>query len=424
MSPITSEQKPSGPDGKPSETASKGIRIPVWWSLVALCMAALVYLPILYANTHSQKPAAQEEPQAAQKVESQPETKVAASSEMQQPAVAAKQAEPAEPAAAVTPPKEEPAQAEPAKPAAAAEVTPPKQEPAKVEPAKPVTAAEIAPPKQEPAKVEPAKPAAAEAAMEPKEEPAKAEPEKAAAPAEVTQKQASSAPVEQKQDEEKPAATVTAQAQKEAAQVAKPQEGSQANQKVALTKPAEKLKVGDDTIFYRIEGADKEGRAAAFDFITLTNDYKWALGSASRIVSGGKLIPESQTANRILAPKVRDSLANVTDVIGVGLASQDGKRADEEARALARSKTAAAWIKQAAKPGVGLWTLSLGQYDSKDCKKKEDSDTNFDRPVLFVSVRSKAEGVNLQEALANAISGHNNLPSRDCYSRFDLSKVQ
>ena len=408
MSPISPEPRPSGPDGKPS---NKAIRIPLWWSLIALCLAALVYVPILYAETSGKKPDAQQEPQAAQKAEAQPETKFAA-----------KQAEPAEPAkpapadvkpapAEVTPPVQE-AKPEPAKPAAA-EVAEPKEEPAKAEPAKPAAAA-VTEPKEEPAKAEsakaePAKPAAAEA-VEPKAEPAKAEPEKTA---EATPKQAA----------EKPAATVTAQAN-EAAQAAKPQEGSQAKEKVALTKPAEKLKVGDDSILYRIEGEDKEGRAAAFDFITLTNDYKWALGSSSRVLSGGKLIPEAQIANRILAPKVREALANVTDVIGVGLASQDGKRADEEARAIARSKTAAAWIKQAAKPGIGLWALSLGQYDSKDCKKKEDADSNFDRPVLFVSVRSKAEGVNLQEALANAISGHTNLPDRDCYSRFDLTKVQ
>jgi hypothetical protein len=32
-------------------------------------------------------------------------------------------------------------------------------------------------------------------------------------------------------------------------------------------------------------------------------------------------------------------------------------------------------------------------------------------------VRAKADGANLQEALADAISGHDNLPSRECYSR-------
>jgi hypothetical protein len=32
--------------------------------------------------------------------------------------------------------------------------------------------------------------------------------------------------------------------------------------------------------------------------------------------------------------------------------------------------------------------------------------------------------MNLKEALADAISGHDNLPSRSCYSGFDLEKIR
>jgi hypothetical protein len=110
-------------------------------------------------------------------------------------------------------------------------------------------------------------------------------------------------------------------------------------------------------------------------------------------------------------------------VIGVGLASKDGNRSEEEARAQARSKTVATWITKVAKPETALWALTLGQYD-KGCKPQEDKDSSFERPVLFVGVRSKAEGANLQEALANALSGHDNLPNRECYSRFDMEKIR
>ena len=50
--------------------------------------------------------------------------------------------------------------------------------------------------------------------------------------------------------------------------------------------------------------------------------------------------------------------------------------------------------------------------------------SSFERPVIFAGVRAKADGANLQEALADAISGHDNLPSRGCYSRFDLDKIR
>ncbi len=66
--------------------------------------------------------------------------------------------------------------------------------------------------------------------------------------------------------------------------------------------------------------------------------------------------------------------------------------------------------------------MTLGQY--KGCKQQEDKDSSFDRPVIFAGVRSKQGGANLQEALADAINGHDNLPGRDCYSRFDMEKVR
>ncbi len=174
---------------------------------------------------------------------------------------------------------------------------------------------------------------------------------------------------------------------------------------------------------FRVDGKDKQGKAAAFDFIILSNDYVWASGSANRVSANGKLIPEAEAANRIFAPKVRDALAGASDLIAVGLASKDGVRSEEEARALARSKTVAGWITKVAKPETALWALTLGQY-GKACKLQEDKDLSFERPVLFAGVRSKSSGANLQEALADALSGHDNLPSRDCYSRFDIEKIR
>ena len=189
-----------------------------------------------------------------------------------------------------------------------------------------------------------------------------------------------------------------------------------------VKKHAEKQKV-ENAFFFRVDGKDSQGQPATFDFIMLTNEFTWVKGSTSQLISGDKVIPEAEAANRVLTQQVRDSLASASDLIAVGLASQEGERTQEEARALDRAKTVSRWITKASKPEMALWTLTLGQYD-RACKEQEDSDSSFERPVIFAGVRSKAEGVNLQEALADAISGHDNLPSRDCYSRFDLEKVR
>ena len=41
----------------------------------------------------------------------------------------------------------------------------------------------------------------------------------------------------------------------------------------------------------------------------------------------------------------------------------------------------------------------------------------------MIGVRAQDAGVNLKEALADAMTGKTNLPSTDCYSRFDLAKL-
>lgn len=197
---------------------------------------------------------------------------------------------------------------------------------------------------------------------------------------------------------------------------------NKAEQKPAHPVHAAREKI-ESAYFFRIDGKDSQGRAASFDFIVLAGDFTWALGSTTQVVSKGETVPEAEAADRVLPPKVRESLANTTDLISVGLASQEGEREMEEARALERSRTIGGWLEKIAGPSTGLWSLTLGQYD-KTCKKQEDQDTSFERPIILAGVRAKTGDANLQEALADAISGHDNLPSRECYSRFDMTKVR
>jgi hypothetical protein len=190
-----------------------------------------------------------------------------------------------------------------------------------------------------------------------------------------------------------------------------------------VKKHAEKQKV-ENAFFFRIDGKDSQGHPATFDFIMLTNEFTWVKGSTTEVISGDKVIPEAEAADRVLTQQVRDSLASASDLIAVGLASSEGERTQEEARALDRAKTVSDWMSKVSKPEMALWTLTLGQYNKAACKEQEDADSSFERPVIFAGVRAKGDGANLQEALADAVSGHDNLPSRDCYSRFDLEKIR
>ena len=424
----------SDPNKKQPDDEKRRIEIPAWWSIVALIMAGLVFLPIQYANQYAKKNApteAEVKPNAAEtaapaKEEAKPaETQVTRAAEPAEAQPKPSVAETASPAKEEAKPAETPvtqtaapAEAQP-KPSADELASPTKEEAKPAETPVSQTAA--------PAEAQP-KPSAAETASSPKEEAKPAETEVTRAP-----EQAEAQPKPGAAEAMSPAKQESAPAEAQAKPLVA-DAGSPAKQEIAQPKPdlkqpvalpknlAEKQKV-ENAVVFRIDGKDKEGRPAAFDFVVLSNDYVWARGSTSQVVSGGKVIREADAANRIFAPKVRDALAGASDVIGVGLASNDGIRSEEEARALARSKTVATWITKVAKPETGLWALTLGQYD-KGCKLREDKESSFERPVLFVSVRSKAEGANLQEALANALSGHDNLPNRECYSRFDMEKIR
>ncbi len=466
----------SDPHKKLPDHEKRPIKIPAWWSIVALIMAGLVVLPIQYANMHTKnnvpaeaeaKPNATETASPAKDEAKPEETQATRTAEPAEAPNATKTASPAQddakPAETQVTRAAEPAEIQP-KPTVDELASPTKEEAKPAETQVTQTA--------EPAEAQP-KPSAAEVASSAKEEakPAETEVTRAAEQAKAQPKASAAETAPQAKDEAKSVVTEATRAAEPAAAQPKPntaetasarapqakaeatppakQEsaaakapakplvadaGSQAKQDVAQPKPdlkqpvalpkspAEKQKV-ENAVVFRIDGKDKEGRAAAFDFVVLSSDYVWALGSTSQVVSGGKVIREADAANRIFAPKVRDALAGVSDVIGVGLASKDGIRSEEEARALARSKTVATWITKVAKPETALWALTLGQYD-KGCKRQEDKDSSFERPVLFVGVRSKADGANLQEALANALSGHNNLPNRECYSRFDMEKIR
>jgi photosynthetic reaction center cytochrome c subunit len=186
---------------------------------------------------------------------------------------------------------------------------------------------------------------------------------------------------------------------------------------------AEKKEVDSASVF-RIDGKDSGGKRAAFDYVILTDDYTWVIGSAVQVVSKGQQVPQDQTAQRVITPQLRTDLERATDVIAVGVASYEGQKAEEETRADNRGNTIVSWLDRVVNPATPIWKLNLGQYDKNACRSQEQAGSSFQRPLMFASVRAKDDGVNLQEALADAISGKANLPSRGCYSRFDLSKVR
>lgn len=177
------------------------------------------------------------------------------------------------------------------------------------------------------------------------------------------------------------------------------------------------------SVVFPIEGKDLARKRAAFDVAVLPADLAWARKSSTALVQGGAPIPENEAAARIFSAELRDGLSRSTEVIAVGLASQEGQRAEETERARRRAASAAGWLSTAV-DGIPIWTLNLGQFRGTCKATTEAADTGWQRPVIIVGVRSQEQGVNLTEAFADAISGKSNLPSRDCYTNFDLARFR
>ena len=176
------------------------------------------------------------------------------------------------------------------------------------------------------------------------------------------------------------------------------------------------------SVIFPIEGRDAARKRAAFDVAVLPTDLSWARKSSTVVTQGDAEIPEQETADRVFTPELREGLQRSTQVIAVGLASQEGQVEEETERARQRAATAAGWLSAAVPTEKGIWTLNLGQFKGT-CKAAVEgaTGTSWQRPLIIVGIREQEDGVNLIEAFADAISGKSNLPSRDCYTNFDLT---
>jgi hypothetical protein len=179
------------------------------------------------------------------------------------------------------------------------------------------------------------------------------------------------------------------------------------------------------SIVFPIEGKDAAGKHAAFDVAVLPKDLAWVSKSATNLALAGQQIPDDQLNEKLFTAELKDGLSRSKQVMAIGLASQEGQIEEETARAASRAQTAAKWLSNAVTPETGIWVLNLGQFKKTGCPAQlEVTDTSWQRPVILVGVKSQDDGADLGAAFADAISGKSNLPSRECYTAFDLSRFR
>ncbi len=182
-------------------------------------------------------------------------------------------------------------------------------------------------------------------------------------------------------------------------------------------------RLSPSTQAYVLEGTDSQGRRADFDLIVANKDFTWERGSTERLTREGALMSRGDIDKVLLDELVRARLKQAKQLIAVGTASQEGDPQAEVFRAAKRAEKIAEWIVPLAEKETPIWTLNLGQY-KEPCETCDTAATNWQRPFLLIAVRRAAWGVDLGEALNDALSSASNLPATDRYSAYALSRYR
>ncbi|HRY07830.1 MAG TPA: hypothetical protein P5114_11970 [Hyphomicrobiaceae bacterium] len=174
---------------------------------------------------------------------------------------------------------------------------------------------------------------------------------------------------------------------------------------------------------YVIQGLDSAGRRADFDLIVADKTFTWERGSTEHLSRNGQQLTAADVQNIILDPLVRARLKSSKQLIAVGTASEEGDPVQEKHRAGQRADQTARWLSAIADELIPLWTLNLGQYQ-QPCEACDTNETNWQRPFLIIAVRQAAWGIDLAEALADALGSASNLPAPERYSAFALARFR
>jgi hypothetical protein len=175
------------------------------------------------------------------------------------------------------------------------------------------------------------------------------------------------------------------------------------------------------TLIFEIEGRDKAGRRGTFDVVVAKKQFLWVRGSAEELEKDGRVISGAELTRDVLDQEVRDGLASAREIVAVGTASQEGDPAQEKARAARRATRTAELVAGVIAPSTPVSALNLGQYSGK---RPEAGATNWQRPFMVIAVKELEDGADLGEALADAMTGKDKLPSPASYSAFELTKVR
>lgn len=152
-----------------------------------------------------------------------------------------------------------------------------------------------------------------------------------------------------------------------------------------------------------VKGTDIEGNSATFMISLLSDEYRWVIGSTSEL--------EQPHTNLVFSEEMKQNINNALEVICVGASSEDIRpgateeqgRREEEQRAERRAETIAIWVRQAIMHNVRVRKLNVGHHVREGGRGTGGVDTSHQRRVIIILVLEEDEGVNMDQALRDAL---------------------
>ncbi len=171
-------------------------------------------------------------------------------------------------------------------------------------------------------------------------------------------------------------------------------------QKLEIQTP---IKMGDVLYYPYLAVQDRRGNSVEFNIAVLSDRYEWDTNSIDRVRLKGKSqpVPISVLRAQLLKEgkgQISKVMENPNSIISLGMASCEGTRQQEEARAFARAKTIQTQIVESIFIIKDRPIVNLGQYITDDCIK-DINKNSFQRRLIVVGMRKETQGLILKEAL-------------------------
>lgn len=148
---------------------------------------------------------------------------------------------------------------------------------------------------------------------------------------------------------------------------------------------------------YPGQGTDEAGKSVGININILSQDYRWQYGKIGELVEfGGKT---ENVRPHLSSLDISESKA----LVCVGAASVEGDRSEQKELALVRAKKLEELVTEQLLPTVPVFTLNLGRAKYGKIDPDDPLKNAAQRRVIVVEILDQEKGVNLKQALLDAL---------------------